>query len=82
MPALRAGILIGILVPLCHNVMVSCDVVLRPCGGRGMRPNEGYFRWVGEWGGQSGCFVVIVTIFGVEDGDCCRLNNVFILVNN
>lgn len=47
-----------------------------------MCPNEGYFGWVGEWGGQSGCFVVIATIFGVEDGDCCRLNNVFIRVNN
>ena len=35
MPALRAGILICILVPPCHNVMVSCDVVMRPCGGVG-----------------------------------------------
>ena len=74
MPAQRAGILIGIFVPLCHNVMVFCDV--------GMRPSEGYFRWVGEWGGQSGCFVVIATIFGAEDGECCRLNNVFIRLNN
>ena len=83
MPAQRAGILIGILVSLCHNVMVSCDVVMRPCGGgRVMRPNEGYFRWVGEWGGQSGCFVVTATTFGAENGECCRLNNVFIRVNN
>ena len=35
MPAQRAGILIGILVSLCHNVMVPCDVVMRPCGGVG-----------------------------------------------
>lgn len=35
MPAQRAGILIGIFVPLCHNVMVSCDVGMRPCGGVG-----------------------------------------------
>lgn len=81
MPALRAGILIGIFVPLCHNVMVSCDVVMLPCGGV-VRPNEGYFGWVGEWGSQSGCFVVMATTFGGEDGECCRLNNVFIRVNN
>ena len=35
MPALRAGILIGIFVPLCHNVMVSCDVGMRPYVGVG-----------------------------------------------
>lgn len=35
MPAQRAGILIGIFVPLCHNAMVSCDVVMRPYGGVG-----------------------------------------------
>ena len=35
MPAQRAGILIGIFVPLCHKVMVSCDVGMRPCEGVG-----------------------------------------------
>ena len=35
MPAQRAGILIGILAPFCHNVMVFCDVGMRPCGGVG-----------------------------------------------
>lgn len=82
MSAQRAGILIGILAPLCHNVMVSCDVVMRPCGGVGCARMKDIYRCVGEWGGQSGCFVVTATTFGAEDRECCRLNNVFIRVNN
>lgn len=38
---LCAGILIGILVPSCHNVMVFGDVVMRPCGSAGcVRTND------------------------------------------